>query len=198
MGVPVGDVSRGVQVKPAIAIALGALLLAAGPARAQYFGRNKVQSARFDFQILETPHFDLYYYPAERETARLAGRLAERWYDRLSVTLDHRFTRRQPIILYASHAHFAQTTVLSEMRVAGVENDRLPPGEAMIERDRQAVVPALGEPPGEARRLAFGRVVVQIEMRRLEDLEIETRRLYFVAPEVLRAGRPGCQQQCAE
>src|SRR4029079_101752 len=39
-------------------------------------------------------------------------RLAERWYARLSQVLDHTFTERQPIVLYASHAQFTQTNVI--------------------------------------------------------------------------------------
>jgi len=88
------------------------LLLSAVSADAQYFGRNKVQYDRFEFSILETEHFDIYYYAEERSAAELAARMAERWYERLSLALDHTFTRRQPIILYASHAHFTQTTIL--------------------------------------------------------------------------------------
>jgi Tol biopolymer transport system component len=95
-----------------VAGTLSFLLLLAGPAGAQYFGRNKIQYTRFDFRILETPHFDIYYYSAEREAAALAARLAERWYGRLALTFDHTFSRRQPIILYASHGHFAQTGVV--------------------------------------------------------------------------------------
>jgi WD40 repeat protein len=89
-----------------------ALLLSAITADAQYFGRNKVQYARFQFAILETEHFDVYYYPQERDAAEVAARMAERWYERLSETLHHTFSRRQPIILYASHSHFAQTSIL--------------------------------------------------------------------------------------
>ncbi len=94
-----------------ILVALGVLSFAA-PASAQYFGRNKVQYDRFDFAILQTPHFDVYYYASEQQAARLAAQLAERWYARLSIALDHRFDRRQPVILYASHAHFAQTSIV--------------------------------------------------------------------------------------
>jgi hypothetical protein len=34
---------------------------------AQYFGGNKVQYESFDFDVLSTPHFDIYFYPAEHE-----------------------------------------------------------------------------------------------------------------------------------
>jgi Tol biopolymer transport system component len=92
--------------------ALGVFLAAADPVGAQYFGRNKVQYEAFDFRILETPHFDIYYYPAEHDAVLQAGRLAERWYARLSATFDHEFRERQVIVLYASHAHFTQTNVI--------------------------------------------------------------------------------------
>jgi hypothetical protein len=95
------------------------LPLLASPAAAQNFGRNKVQYESFDFQILETPHFNIYHYPAEREAARQAGRMAERWYERLSRTFDHTFRERQPIVLYASHAHFTQTTVVDGFLAEG-------------------------------------------------------------------------------
>ncbi len=93
-------------------LALGVVALAGWPADAQTFGRNKVHYEDFDFRILETPHFDIYYYPAERDAVLEAGRLAERWYDRLSRILDHQFRERQPIVLYASHAQFSQTNVV--------------------------------------------------------------------------------------
>lgn len=75
----------------------------------QYFGKNTVRYQDFDFQILETEHFDIYYYEDWEEHNELIGALAERWYYRLSRVLDHELTRRQPLILYASHPHFRQT-----------------------------------------------------------------------------------------
>jgi hypothetical protein len=79
---------------------------------AQYFGRNKVQYRTFDFQILKTDHFDLYYYPEEQDAAQLASRMAERWYARLSRFFDHQLRDRQVLILYAAPAHFRQTNAV--------------------------------------------------------------------------------------
>jgi Tol biopolymer transport system component len=93
----------------AVAVSLGAAV----PADAQYFGRNKVEYENFDFQILATEHFDIYYYPQEAVAARTAARLAERWYARLSTVLNHQFDRRQPLVLYGSQAEFSQTNVVS-------------------------------------------------------------------------------------
>lgn len=89
-----------------------AVLGIVAPAEAQYFGRNKVQYQVFDFKVLRTTHFDVYFYPAEREAVYDAARMVERAYGRLSRVLQHEFTERKPIILYASHSDFQQTNVL--------------------------------------------------------------------------------------
>src|ERR671923_544617 len=88
-----------------------ALLLLATPAvlSAQYFGRNKVQYTKFDFKVIQTEHFDVYYYPQEQVAAFDAARMAERSYAKLSKVLNHEFRERKPIILYASHSDFLQT-----------------------------------------------------------------------------------------
>jgi Tol biopolymer transport system component len=86
-------------------------LATAGPAEAQYFGRNKVRYDRLDFRVLQTEHFDIYYYPEEEDATRHAARMAERWYARFSQVLHHSFAQRQTLVLYASHPHFTQTNV---------------------------------------------------------------------------------------
>lgn len=101
--------------RPIRLLALCALaLLLPLPLQAQYFGRNKVQYRSFDFQVLRTENFDVYYYPEEEQASREAARMAERWYARLSRILDHEFEQRQPIILYGSHPEFQQTNTLSD------------------------------------------------------------------------------------
>src|SRR5688572_25160730 len=82
-----------------------------GVTSAQYFGRNQVQWERFDFHVLETTHFDVYHYPAGNPVAEDAGRMAERWHERLSVALGHQFAERKPIVLYNDHADFQQTSL---------------------------------------------------------------------------------------
>ena len=92
-------------------VALGLSILAR-PAAAQYFGQNKVQYRNFNFQSIQTEHFDIYYYPDERGGALDAARMAERAYARLSRILHHQFSSRKPIILYASQSDFQQTNVV--------------------------------------------------------------------------------------
>jgi WD40-like Beta Propeller Repeat len=91
------------------------VLSTASPAHAQYFGRNKVQYKEFKFEVLKTAHFDVYFYEEERQNAARVGRMAERWYARLSSVFEHEMSTRQPLILYASHPDFEQTNVVGGM-----------------------------------------------------------------------------------
>jgi len=93
-------------------VAAACLWLCATTASAQYFGRNKVQYKKLDFQILKTEHFDIYFYPEEKEGAELAARLAERWHARLEKLFSHQLRGRQPLVLYASHPDFEQTNAI--------------------------------------------------------------------------------------
>ncbi|MGH9349148.1 MAG: BamA/TamA family outer membrane protein [Vicinamibacterales bacterium] len=95
-----------------VAIMVAVVFSMAGAVEAQYFGRNKVLYERFDFKVLATEHFDIYYYPEEEAAVQLAARMAERWYARLSKVLRHELSGRQPLILYAAHPHFQQTNAL--------------------------------------------------------------------------------------
>jgi Tol biopolymer transport system component len=94
------------------AICVAALVAGTTPAGAQYFGRNKVQYKDFKFEVLQTAHFDVYFYPEEREAAQQGAEMAERWYARLSQIFEHQLTGRQPLILYASHPDFEQTNAI--------------------------------------------------------------------------------------
>jgi len=95
-----------------ILLALFAVCGVSAPAAAQYFGQNKVHYRSFDFQIMRTDHFDIYFYPSERPGIDIAARMAERWRVRLEKLLKHELTGRQPLVLYGSHADFEQTNVI--------------------------------------------------------------------------------------
>ena len=101
----------GVAVLATLVVTVLAALPA--PASAQYFGRNKVQYDDFQFRVLETPHFEIHYYPVEGEAAEDMARMSERWYERYARTFQHEFDRSKPLILYADHPDFQQTNTLS-------------------------------------------------------------------------------------
>ncbi|HYO76843.1 MAG TPA: BamA/TamA family outer membrane protein [Thermoanaerobaculia bacterium] len=100
-----------------VRFALAALLLSSiivPTAQAQYFGRNKVQWENFEFKVLQTEHFDIYYYEQEADVVQDIARMSERWYARLSRVFNHSF-RKKPIVLYANAADFHQTTTTGGM-----------------------------------------------------------------------------------
>jgi len=99
-------------------LAAGMALSTPQAAQGQYFGRNNVRYEDFDFRVLKTEHFDVYYYGREDSAAVDAGRMAERWYARLSRLIDHQLRGRQPLILYANHTDYNQTNIA---QVAGSE-----------------------------------------------------------------------------
>lgn len=93
------------------AAALAAAGATASPAAAQqYFGRNKVNYETFKFRTLKTPHFDVLYYPPAFTAASDAGRMAERWYTRLSPFMRHTLPRRS-IVLFADQPDFQQNNI---------------------------------------------------------------------------------------
>jgi Tol biopolymer transport system component len=91
-------------------VSVATLLLAPGTS-AQYFGQNRVQYRDFDFSIIRTKHFDVYYYDDVREASLDAARMAERAYGRLSRLLNHQYRERQPVILFGSHSEFQQNNL---------------------------------------------------------------------------------------
>ena len=95
-----------------IVLALFAIGGGSTPAAAQYFGQNKVHYRSFDFQVLKTDHFDIYFYESERPGVDIAARMAERWRVRLERLMKHELTGRQPLVLYGSHTDFEQTNVI--------------------------------------------------------------------------------------
>ncbi len=92
----------------------GVLLLAVSTVYAQfgyYFGQNKIQYEQFDWHILKTAHFDIYYYPEMEELARMGAAFAEQAYEELENRFELSLTYRVPLILYSSHFHFQQTNI---------------------------------------------------------------------------------------
>jgi Tol biopolymer transport system component len=86
----------------------------------QYFGRNKVQYEDFNFKVLSTEKFEVYFYPSEKELVFDSTILLERWLERLEEVFKVTLSDRQPVILYANHADFQQTNVISGLIPQGV------------------------------------------------------------------------------
>jgi hypothetical protein len=98
------------------------LLLIASTASAQffYFGRNKVQYTDFEWHVLKTEHFDIYYYPEMKDLAERGAFFVEESYKILEEKFNHSLNSRVPLIFYSSHLHFEQTNTTGGFIPEGV------------------------------------------------------------------------------
>jgi len=139
------------------ALAAGLLVLAApfGSAFGQYFGRNKVNYETFDFKVLSTEHFDIHFYPPDNPAIMDVGRMAERWYTRLSPTFNQTFTERKPIIIYSNQADFQQTNAISGFLGEGT-------GGVTEPVKNRVVMPMRSRSGGRSRLKCCNRAVLQV------------------------------------
>ncbi|MGV3763275.1 tolB protein precursor [Parapedobacter sp.] len=80
--------------------------------QAQYFGQNKMRYKSLKFSVYETPHFNLHYYLENDTLVRWLAKESEVWYELHQQVFRDTFLRKNPIILYANHPEFQQTTTV--------------------------------------------------------------------------------------
>ncbi|MEM1215836.1 MAG: basic secretory protein-like protein, partial [Bacteroidota bacterium] len=80
---------------------------------AQYFGQNKPNYENFDFEVLQSPNYELYHYLENKEYARQFLAQTEEWHAQHQAILGDTLANRNPFILYANHADFQQTDAIS-------------------------------------------------------------------------------------
>lgn len=84
------------------------------------FGRNKVQYSDFEWEILQTEHFQIYFYKEAKELAEIGANYAEESYAHLQQKFKHSLTDTVPLIFYASPLHFKQTNTTPGLIPDGV------------------------------------------------------------------------------
>lgn len=89
-------------------------------AQAQSFGQNKLQYRDFDWNYIQTPHFDIYYYGGQQELAEFTAEVAEESYEQISIHLRWDLKRRVSIMVYNSHNEFQQTNVVGAYMREGI------------------------------------------------------------------------------
>jgi hypothetical protein len=92
---------------------LGTLFLSQN-AKAQYFGQNKVRYKNLKFKVYRTPHFQIYYYLKNDSMIKRFAQETETWYTIHQQVFRDTFRKPNPIILYANHPDFQQTTAIDE------------------------------------------------------------------------------------
>ncbi|MDB5285744.1 MAG: tolB protein precursor [Mucilaginibacter sp.] len=97
---------------PFILLCLVASLLFNQQAKAQYFGQNKVRYKNLKFKVYKTPHFEIYYYIKNDSLIKRFAQESELWYTLHQQVFRDTFNKPNPIILYANHPDFQQTTAI--------------------------------------------------------------------------------------
>ncbi len=80
-----------------------------------YFGKNKVQYTRFEWEVLTTEHFNVYFYVEEKEIAEIAAKIAEDGYNLLQDKFNYHINKKIPLIIYSSPNYFEQTNVIPNL-----------------------------------------------------------------------------------
>lgn len=86
--------------------------LAPQQASAQEFGQNKVRYKNLDFKVFRTPHFEIYYYIDNEKLIKRFAQETELWYTLHQQVFRDTFRKANPIIIYADHPDFQQTTAI--------------------------------------------------------------------------------------
>jgi dipeptidyl aminopeptidase/acylaminoacyl peptidase len=95
-----------------ILFSIAFMLMAGFDAKAQYFGQNKVRYKKLKFQVYKTPHFEIYYYLKNDSLVKRMAQESELWYTLHQQVFQDTFKVANPIILYANHPDFQQTTAI--------------------------------------------------------------------------------------
>ena len=82
-------------------------------ASAQYFGMNKPSYKQFNYELIKTPHFELYHYFTDSTLLNKLAHDCEKWYFYHQQVLTDTFKMRNPVIFYTNHADFQQTSAVS-------------------------------------------------------------------------------------
>jgi len=84
------------------------------------FGRNKIQYVNFEWSVINTPHFEIYYYPEETFVANIGADFAEASFEFLKDKFKYEPTKKISLVIYNSPNHFQQTNVIPQILPEGV------------------------------------------------------------------------------
>ena len=84
------------------------------------FGQNKVQYDVFDWNFIQSKHFNIYFNGENKTISDFCAQTAESSYESLSTLLDWDLKKRYAIIVYDSHNDFQQTNTTNSYMPEGV------------------------------------------------------------------------------
>ncbi len=84
------------------------------------FGQNIVQYDKFDWEYIQSAHFDIYFTGNGAGHATFVAKEAESAFDNISKRMGWSLNERVSIIIYNSHNDFQQTNVLDTYMYEGI------------------------------------------------------------------------------
>jgi Tol biopolymer transport system component len=84
------------------------------------FGKNKVIYKDFEWNYIQTRHFDIHFYADAYQTAKFAATVMESSYVEITRELKYNLQRRVPVFVYNSHNDFQQTNIIPDIIPEGV------------------------------------------------------------------------------
>ncbi len=77
-----------------------------------YYGKNKVQYGKFNWNTYKTEHFKLFHYIDNPQILKNIAEMAESAYQKISQNIKHSLSAEVPIIYYKTYTDFEQTNLL--------------------------------------------------------------------------------------
>lgn len=87
---------------------------------AQYYGKNKIQPEKNDWNYMQTMHFDIYYPADNNDFGRIIALCAEEAYYYIREDFHTPIQGRIPVIFYSTHQEFEVTNVIPNLLSEGV------------------------------------------------------------------------------
>ncbi|MBN1481163.1 hypothetical protein EH223_01740 [candidate division KSB1 bacterium] len=80
-----------------------------------YFGRNKINYENFEWSVLQSDHFNIYFYKGAEWLAGMVQEIAEEAYSEYEIKFNLTIDRTIPLIVYSTPFHFQQTNVIPNL-----------------------------------------------------------------------------------
>lgn len=77
-----------------------------------YYGKNKVQYSKFDWNIYSTEHFKIFHYVDNPDILKYIVEMCESAYVKISQDVKHSLSTEVPLIYYKTYTDFEQTNLL--------------------------------------------------------------------------------------
>mgnify|MGYP000464333834 CR=1 FL=1 len=85
--------------------------LALAQSAQEQYGKNRIQYQNFQWNVINTDNFDIYFYPQSKNAAIWAANYAENEYERIADFLGYAPYQRIKLIIYATHSDLLQSNI---------------------------------------------------------------------------------------